>query len=205
MTDTTLKWYENNADKFLRQSLTVDMTALYDFFLQHVVPGGRILDLGCGSGVASQYFICRGFDALPADGCKEMCDAAAKRTGRAARHILFHELDYQNEFDGVWACSSLLHVPKKEMPGILTLVKNALKPNGIFYASYKYGGKERKKNGRLFSDYTEESMESLLEKVGGMQILDLWVTNDARPQRVREKWLNVICRKTVSEHSATAH
>lgn len=29
MQNTTLKWYKENADKFLKQSLTVDMTALY--------------------------------------------------------------------------------------------------------------------------------------------------------------------------------
>lgn len=196
MQNTTLKWYQENADKFLKQSLTVDMTALYQAFLKYVAPGGKIMDLGCGSGVASLYFIQNGFDALPADGCKEMCETATKLTGRQARNILFDELDYENEFDGIWACSSLLHVPKKEMPKILTLIKYALKEGGILYASYKYGEKERKKNGRSFSDYTEETLKALVHEVGGLQILDLWVTNDARPQKVNKKWVNVICRKT---------
>lgn len=195
MQNTTLKWYQENADKFLKQSLTVDMTALYQAFLKYVAPGGKIMDLGCGSGVASLYFIQNGFDALPVDGCREMCEAATKLTGRQARNILFDELDYENEFDGIWACSSLLHVPKKEMPKILTLIKYALKEGGILYASYKYGEKERKKNGRSFSDYTEETLKALVHEVGGLQILDLWVTNDARPQKANEKWVNVICKK----------
>ncbi len=195
MQNTTLKWYKENADKFLKQSLTVDMTALYKAFLKYVAPGGKIMDLGCGSGVASLYFIQNGFDALPVDGCREMCEAATKLTGRQARNILFDELDYENEFDGIWACSSLLHVPKKEMSKILTLIKYALKEGGILYASYKYGEKERKKNGRSFSDYTEETLKALVHEVGGLQILDLWVTNDARPQKANEKWVNVICKK----------
>lgn len=195
MQNTTLKWYKENADKFLKQSLTVDMTALYKAFLKYVAPGGKIMDLGCGSGVASLYFIQNGFDTLPVDGCREMCEAATKLTGRQARNILFDELDYENEFDGIWACSSLLHVPKKEMPKILTLIKYALKEGGILYASYKYGEKERKKNGRSFSDYTEEALKALVHEVGGLQILDLWVTNDARPQKANEKWVNVICKK----------
>lgn len=195
MQNTTLKWYKENADKFLKQSLTVDMTALYKAFLKYVAPGGKIMDLGCGSGVASLYFIQNGFDALPVDGCREMCEAATKLTGRQARNILFDELDYENEFDGIWACSSLLHVPKKGMPKILTLIKYALKEGGILYASYKYGEKERKKNGRFFSDYTEEALKALVHEVGGLQILDLWVTNDARPQKANEKWVNVICKK----------
>lgn len=195
MQNTTLKWYKENADKFLKQSLTVDMTALYKAFLKYVAPGGKIMDLGCGSGVASLYFIQNGFDALPVDGCREMCEAATKLTGRQARNILFDELDYENEFDGIWACSSLLHVPKMEMPKILTLIKYALKEGGILYASYKYGEKERKKNGRSFSDYTEETLKALVYEVGGLQILDLWVTNDARPQKANEKWVNVICKK----------
>lgn len=195
MQNTTLKWYKENADKFLKQSLTVDMTALYKAFLKYVAPGGKIMDLGCGSGVASLYFIQNGFDALPVDGCREMCEAATKLTSRQARNILFDELDYENEFDGIWACSSLLHVPKMEMPKILTLIKYALKEGGILYASYKYGEKERKKNGRSFSDYTEETLKALVHEVGGLQILDLWVTNDARPQKANEKWVNVICKK----------
>lgn len=195
MQNTTLKWYKENADKFLKQSLTVDMTALYKAFLKYVAPGGKIMDLGCGSGVASLYFIQNGFDALPVDGCREMCEAATKLTGRQARNILFDELDYENEFDGIWACSSLLHVPKKEMPKILTLIKYALKEGGILYASYKYGEKERKKNGRSFSDYTKETLKALVHEVGGLQILDLWGTNDARPQKANKKWVNVICKK----------
>ncbi len=195
MRNTTLEWYKENAAKFLSRTSSVDMTSLYEGFLNYMVPGGRIMDLGCGSGVASLYFVQHGFDVLPIDGCKEMCDAATKLTGCQARQMLFNELDYVEAFDGIWACASLLHVPKNEMIGVLSLVKDALRNNGIFYASFKYGTDERKKNGRLFSDYTAESMNSLIDKVSGLDLMDLWITNDARQDRTNEKWLNMICKR----------
>ncbi len=153
------------------------------------------MDLGCGSGVASLYFVQHGFAVLPVDGCAEMCDAAAKLTGCRVRTILFDELDYTEAFDGVWACASLLHVLKNKMVQVLSLVRNALKINGIFYASYKYGDSERKKNGRLFSDYTVESMRNLLEEVNGLVPIKIWVTNDTRKGKENERWVNVICKR----------
>lgn len=195
MKDTTLDWYKENLNVFIDRTSQTDMSQLYNVFMFHVVPGGRIMDLGCGAGKASLYFIEHGFDVLPVDGCKEMCDAATIRTGRKARNLLFDELDYENEFDGIWACASLLHVPKAEMAQVLTLVKNALKDGGIFYASYKYGDTERVRNGRLFSDYTENTMKSLISEVGRFEIMDLWLTGDARPDRAAEYWVNILCRK----------
>lgn len=191
----TLDWYHKNASKFLARTAAVDMTPLYETFLKYVIPGGRIMDLGCGSGSASLYFMQHGFEVLPVDGCPEMCGAATELTGCQARNILFQELDYENAFDAIWACASLLHVPQDEIAQIFSLVKMALKDGGTFYASFKYGNTERRKNGRLFSDYTEDSLKSILVKVGGFDIIDLWLTGDARPDRANEQWVNVICKK----------
>lgn len=150
--NTTLNWHRENADAFINRTSGIDMSNSYDAFLARVPPHGKIMDLGCGAGSTSLYFVQRGYEVVPIDGCRELCDATAKLTGRPARNILFDQLDYTCVFDGIWACASLLHVPKTEMAHILTLVKNALKDGGILYASYKYGTEERTRNGRLFSD-----------------------------------------------------
>ena len=104
--NTTLNWYHENADVFITRTSGVDMSALYDVFLAYVAPGGKIMDLGCGAGKASRYFVQHGFDAVPIDGCRELCDATTKLTGCPARNILFAQLDYSCEFDGIWACAS---------------------------------------------------------------------------------------------------
>jgi hypothetical protein len=53
------------------------------------------------------------------------------------------EIEYQNEFDGVWACASLLHVPRKEIDDVLERIILALRPEGICYLSFKEGDGER--------------------------------------------------------------
>lgn len=193
--DATLHWYQENAEDFIARTSEVDMSASYERFLAHIAPGGKIMDLGCGAGSASLYFMRHGYHVVPVDGCKELCDAVTKRTGLPARNILFAQLDYQDEFDGIWACASLLHVPKTEMAHILSLVKNALKRGGSFYASYKYGTEERTRNGRFFSDYTMDAVKTLFSEAGGFEIMQIWLTADARPDRAGEHWVNVICRK----------
>lgn len=77
---------------------------------------------------------------------------------------------------------------------MLHLIRRALKLDGVFYASFKYGDTERDRNGRVFSDFTESSLRCLLEQAGGFQELALWITGDARPDRADERWLNVLCR-----------
>lgn len=44
-----------------------------------------------------------------------------------------------------WACTSLLHVETAKMYGVLQLVGNTLKCDGVLYVSYKYGQDQRSK------------------------------------------------------------
>lgn len=189
----TLTWYRENAETFLSRTGNVDMTMTYDPFLELVAPGGSILDLGCGAGSAALYFTRKGYKVLAVDGCAEYCEHTRRRAGCEVRQMLFGELDYTNAFDGVWACASLLHVRKDALPGVLRLIRRALKKDGVFYASFKYGETEREKNGRLFSDFTEESLRTLLDEAGGFRTVKLWTTADARPERAEERWVNVLC------------
>lgn len=56
--------------------------------------------------------------------------------------MLFQELDAVNEYNGIWACSSILHLPKKELRSVLQKMCIALKDNGMIYTSFKYGNFE---------------------------------------------------------------
>ena len=189
----TLNWYKENASDFISRTTDVDMTDHYGAFLEHIPEGGRIMDLGCGAGSASLFFTRAGYRVLAVDGCRELCEFTHRRVGCPVRNVRFDELDYEDSFDGVFACASLLHVRKADLPCVLRLVRRALTGEGVLYASFKYGDTERDKNGRFFSDFTEASLRALLDETGGLQITDLWTADDVRPDRAGERWINVLC------------
>lgn len=81
------------------------------------------------------------------------------------------------------------------MPSILCKVSTALKPAGILYASFKYGSDERISNGRFFNDYTENDINTLLTSENRLTLLEYWITEDVRPERAGERWLNFIAKK----------
>ena len=191
--DDTLDWYRMNAETFIAGSEGVDMSAQYRPFLALVAPGGRILDLGSGAGNASLYFTQAGYRVLAVDACAELLEHTRQRVGCEVRRLRFEDLDYTDAFDGVWACASLLHVPKAGLPAMFRLVRKKKKKGGVFYASFKYGDAERVKNGRSFTDLNEDSLRSLLEEAGGFRIADLWTSADARPERAHERWVDVLC------------
>ena len=189
----TLNWYRENAEEFISRTEHVDMSALYDEFISHVPAGGRVMDLGCGAGNAALHFSTKGYDVLAVDGCPELCEHTRLRVGCAVRVLRFEELDYENAFDGVWACASLLHLRMSELPRVLRLIRRSMKSGGVFYASFKHGETERDKNGRVFSDMTEESLRRLILDAGCFGKISLWTTVDARPDRAEEKWVNLLC------------
>lgn len=193
--DETLTYYNQNADAFVKGTQNADMSEQYRFFLKHLSPNCRILDLGCGSGRDSAYFSSLSLEVTAVDGSEELCKRVKENYGINALCIKFEDMSFAAEFDAIWACASLLHVKKADMPNVMDKVSAALKPGGILYASFKYGSDERVSNGRFFNDYTENDIDALLTPKNQLALLEYWITEDVRPDRSGERWLNFIAKR----------
>lgn len=186
-----IEYYNKNADSFFEGSVNADMSSERDRFISYLPAGGTILDAGCGSGRDSKAFLEKGFDVIAFDASEEMCKRASEYIGQEVINMLFQDLTYKDEFDGIWASASLLHVPMEELPGILMKMKEALKRGGVMYASFKYGDGIKMRGERRFSDFNERSIVPLFENAG-FSIIYNEVGNDNRPGRENEMWVNVI-------------
>ena len=191
----TLEYYNENALNFVTSTKNVDFHTIQLRFIRKLSQGAAILDFGCGSGRDTKYFLSQGYQVDALDGSEEMCRLAGEYTGISVRHMLFQELSAKNIYDGIWACSSILHLPYHELKEVFLKMACALKENGIVYTSFKYGIFEGERNGRYFTDMTEEKMEKLLQEVSVFHTEELWISEDVRPGREDEKWLNIILRK----------
>lgn len=191
----TLDYYNENAEEFTASTINVDFTSVQDKFLNKLSSSSSILDFGCGAGRDTKYFLEKGYIVDAIDGSEELCKLASEYTGIKVKHMLFQELHDIEKYDGIWACSSILHLPYEELVEVMKKMTVALKDTGTIYTSFKYGNFEGVRNGRYFIDMTEESLEKLLQDVGGLDVEDMWVTSDVRPGRGEEKWLNLFLQK----------
>ena len=193
MTEGAVAYYDLNADRFAADTGGVDMSALYERFVSRVEAGGRVLDAGCGVGRDAMAFVERGYSVVAFDASAEMVRLASERiVGRAeVLQMRFNDAAWREEFNGVWACASLLHVPATELPPVIRRLGAALRPGGIIYMSFKYGSGERVVGGRRFTDHTEETLPLALSGTG-LALAEVWVTGDVRVRRIGERWLNAI-------------
>ena len=196
--EMTLQYYNDNADSFVSDTLDVDFSETQNHFLNLLPPNACILDFGCGSGRDAKWFMNRGCHVDAMDGSVEMCKAASAYTVLPVKQMLFQDLDSSEQYDGIWACASILHLPKKELKIVMKKMSTALKSGGILYCSFKYGAFEGLRRGRYFTDFTEETFQEFMKNMGLLEIEEQWVTSDVRSGREGEKWLNIIIRK--SEH-----
>jgi SAM-dependent methyltransferase len=191
MTDN---YYDSNAKEFFEKTVNVDMSPNYTEFLKEIPKKGHILDAGCGSGRDTLMFKKQGYKVISIDGSIEMCKLASKHTNQEILHMQFQEINFKPVFDGIWASASLLHIPSTEISNVLKRLKKSLKKEGTIYASFKYGDFEGKRNGRYFNDLTEDTITELFNKAK-FKINKTWITNDARKERQKEKWINILATK----------
>lgn len=192
--DKNIEYYNENAQSFFEGTVNADMSLWRDKFEKYVSDGGRILDAGCGSGRDSRAFKQHGYSVVAFDASKEMCRMAAELLNQEVWQMRFDEIAFDEEFDGIWACASLLHVPQDELPTIMQKLHNALKVQGAIYVSFKYGEGTKQRGERTFSDFTEESVNKLLSD-SNFEVIECGITSDIRPGRDAEKWINAIARK----------
>lgn len=192
--ETTLDYYNKNAESYYARTIGSDMSEQYHFFLKYLSPGARILDLGCGSGRDTKYFRDNGYNVTAIDGSEEMCRKAEAYTGINVRQMDFLELSDREIYAGIWASASLLHIAKKDMFRMLAKLRKALTKEGVLYVSFKEGNFEGVRDGRYYTDLTEGELFNLINTVGGMKIIE---AKHFTEQREGEEvhWLCAIIKK----------
>lgn len=164
----TLKVYDARAAEYARltgegQASDPHLAA----FIEECEAGGRVLDLGCGPGVAAGVLAQAGFEVDATDASSEMVALAARRPGVTAWQASFDDIEGSALYDGIWANFCLLHAPRADMPRHLAALHAALKPGGLFHIGLKTGtGEKRDALGRFYTYYTEAELEDLLSDAG---------------------------------------
>ncbi|MFA5853715.1 MAG: class I SAM-dependent methyltransferase [Patescibacteria group bacterium] len=130
--------------------------------------GPRVLDLGSGPGNHAAAFVHAGCDVLCGDLSVAMIEQCRKK-GLEAEVLDLETFELGRRFNGVWANACLLHLPKKQIPGVLDRIRRHLEPTGVFACGVKEGEGERFESDvdypdtqRFFSRYTDEEFRALL-------------------------------------------
>lgn len=189
-------FYRKNAQSFFDRTAYLEVESLYAVFLPLLPAGAHILDAGCGSGRDTKAFRQRGYKVTAFDATPEMAELATQFTGQPVQVMRFQEMAFVEEFDGIWACASLLHVPLTEMPGVFDRFIRALKPNGIWYMSFKVGDGEKQRGIRLFTDFNEKSLPEFIARFDALALIHVAVSGDSRfPCNDQERWVSAVVQK----------
>ena len=189
----TIEYYNTHADEYCDATRNVDMSALYAEFEKYLKSGCKILDLGCGSGRDSKYFHDKGYEVVAADPSAEMCKRTRELVPIEVFEMRAEDLNFEDEFDAVWACASLLHVVSVNMRLALAKIIKALKTDGVFYASLKIKRDQLLELDRKTTYYSKEDLIDLFEVENCSHIVDLLITRDTGKRNI--DWANIISKK----------
>ncbi|MGI4848567.1 MAG: class I SAM-dependent methyltransferase [Janthinobacterium lividum] len=195
---TSISYYDRNADAFFASTVNADMAEARGQFLTHIDTGAHVLDAGCGSGRDTKAFLEHGLLVTAFDASKELVERATEYAGIAVRTMTFDQMEWTEEFDGIWACASLLHVPRSDLPSIMSKLGSALRAGSVLYGSFKYGNTETEKDGRTFTNQTEDTLNDLIEELPDLALIRTWQSLDVRQTR-NDQWLNFLCKKKGSK------
>ncbi|MFA6198589.1 MAG: class I SAM-dependent methyltransferase [Patescibacteria group bacterium] len=183
-----------------------------DEFLELVPTNGKILDVGCGNGVDCLYVKQKGFNVVGVDMSAKMLEIARSKAPGIEyrqgdmRNLQFHE----NEFDGIIASCSLIHIPKQDVPKTLQRFTGFLKQDGAIYIQLQSGTSEEvfvdepfKPDEKLFVNVISPDEIELLLRNAGFEIVHKHEIQSLKKEELDYTHLIVIARYTSAHKNIT--
>lgn len=196
MQTATIDWYDHNAESYFTETADLDNQRLLSEFLLATPNALPILDLGCGSGrdlVAIMKNGRKAFGMEPAAGLADLARAHAKTVilDMTAETASMPEATLA----GVWACASLLHVARADLPAVFRNINRWIVPGGTFFTCFKDGdGDAVDARGRHFTNLSQVGIEDLA-LAAGFKLIRSWQTESIVPGR-KQLWNNILVRKS---------
>lgn len=132
------------------------------------LPGRYVLDLGCGPGRDMAFLTEKGLRVFGLDISSGMIQICKKKGLNIVKGDVERLPFRKGSFDGLWAYTSLLHIPKTNFRESLERLAGLLKDRGILYLGMKEGNFEgfeqegKYKEKRFHSLYRNEELRGLL-------------------------------------------
>lgn len=189
-----MNYYDVYAKEYVMQTLQADMTDTYQHFLPRIPSGGRILDLGSGSGRDAVYFSKQGFEVTALEPSRGLCGEIQRRFDGEIVCLPIEEYHPDRKFDAIWACASLLHLSREELLDFFAGIDKYLKPGGTIYASGKNGIQTGIcEDGRFFLEFDERLLQEIVQIAFGLKAEKLWYSMDTKG-RSGFRWINCILK-----------
>jgi SAM-dependent methyltransferase len=199
MDQRTLKYYSDNAAQVAERYDSV-VSNLSAHFADSFNKGGKILDIGCGSGRDLAVLHKLGFDCYGVDPTPEFVAIAQRTHSELVGRIAFGELPdlknpFSSDFDGVLCSAVLMHIDIEQLPATTAAIKSCLKQGGRLLYSVPSKrldvvASNRDANGRLFIPDQAVRLNSLFSSIGFKEIAS-WNNSDSMGRESVE-WVSVL-------------
>lgn len=204
MKPSTLNYYNRKSLDVAKRYESADVTRLHDFLVSGLKPGGRLLELGCGSGRDAAFMTSQGFKVLATDGSAAMVEQAKRHHPELAKHTAHLKLPdgLSNEsgpYDGIYAVAVLMHLPIKEIEKTLFKIHSRLAAKGRFIFSvparrHDVTANEFDAKGRRFTALSPDEWTKLCQKCN-LRIIRTMMSNDGLG-RGAVRWMNCLAEKS---------
>lgn len=193
----TRDMYDELAEDYRAENKGVDIPEQKRVFIERLT-GLSVLDLGCGPGRDCFTFSNSGLNVTGIDLSRSFLEMAAER----APDVKYYEMDMRalsfsdESYDGVWSCSSMLHVPKVDAQEVVSECYRVLKVGGVLFLSLKEGvgeiwveKDEYRGHRKFFALYGADEILAILNAVGFK--IEEWELDE----KVNGNWINIFARK----------
>jgi SAM-dependent methyltransferase len=199
MDQSTLKYYSDNAAQVAEryESVVSDLSA---HFADAFSKGGKILDVGCGSGRDLAVLHKLGYDCYGVDPVLDFVEIAQQIHPELENRIALGKLPdlqvpFNGNFDGVLCSAVLMHIDIEKLPDTVKAIKSCLKLGGRLLYSVPSKRTDvvesnRDLNGRLFIPDQAVRLNSLFSSIGFKEIAS-WNNSDSMG-RDSVEWMSVL-------------
>jgi SAM-dependent methyltransferase len=195
--EETLLSYSRHPNFYANRYCTADLSVYRNEFLGALPSvSGFVLDGGCGPGRDCKEFYQAGMSVVGLDRSIELLRISQSRTPAPLIAGDLLRLPFRpRSFDGVWLCSSLVHLPSTFIEEVLLRVRKLLKREGVVFASIINGSRSGWQpdpfgGRRWFAQLREEEALELVSRVGLVLI-----KSSIKPGALSGTWINLLARR----------
>lgn len=189
MINTTIDYYDNHANKLVKDYDKADMSNVYILIDKFLKSNDKILDIGFGSGRDIRYFNSKNFEIYGIDGSKKFVEIFKKSYPYLSKFVYYSVLPEINipikDFDLIFSMATWMHLSQVTQENTIVNIKNHLKDNGTFIVGYSYS--KRENDPRLFEDLNPRKIELLFSE-NGFSLMEEYFTKDSL-KRENLKWV----------------